>query len=31
MLHAENGLLNYGGFDPSDDFDPDLHDAGGSS
>jgi 3-oxoacid CoA-transferase len=29
VLHAENGLLNYGGFDPSDDFDPDLHDAGG--
>ena len=29
ILHAENGLLNYGGADPSDDFDPDLHDAGG--
>ena len=29
VLHAENGLLNYGGFDASDDFDPDLHDAGG--
>jgi len=29
VLHAENGLLNYGGFDPNDDFDPDLHDAGG--
>ena len=29
VLHAENGLLNYGGADPSDYFDPDLHDAGG--
>jgi 3-oxoacid CoA-transferase len=29
VLHAENGLLNYGGFASSDDFDPDLHDAGG--
>ncbi|MBO0805210.1 MAG: 3-oxoacid CoA-transferase subunit A [Nocardiopsaceae bacterium] len=29
VLHAENGMLNYGGFDRSDDFDPDLHDAGG--
>ena len=29
VLHAENGLLNYGGFAESDDFDPDLHDAGG--
>ena len=28
VLHAENGLLNYGGF-AGDDFDPDLHDAGG--
>ena len=24
VLHAENGLLNYGGADPRDDFDPDL-------
>src|ERR1700752_4469215 len=29
VLHAENGLLNYGGFAPGDEFDPDLHDAGG--
>ena len=29
VLHAENGLLNYGGFASDDDFDPDLHDAGG--
>jgi 3-oxoacid CoA-transferase len=29
VLHAENGLLNYGGADSSDDFDADLHDAGG--
>src|ERR1700761_5487853 len=29
VLHAENGLLNYGGFASSADFDPDLHDAGG--
>jgi len=30
-LHAEDGLLNYGGADPSYDFDPDSHDAGGCS
>jgi 3-oxoacid CoA-transferase len=29
VLHAENGLLNYGGFASADEFDPDLHDAGG--
>ncbi len=29
VLHAENGLLNYGGFATDEDFDPDLHDAGG--
>ncbi|MGH3279157.1 MAG: 3-oxoacid CoA-transferase [Trebonia sp.] len=30
VLHAENGLLNYGGAAGEDeDFDPDLHDAGG--
>jgi 3-oxoacid CoA-transferase len=28
VLHAENGLLNYGGA-AGEDFDPDLHDAGG--
>ena len=29
MLHSENGMLNYGEFARGDDFDPDLHDAGG--
>jgi 3-oxoacid CoA-transferase len=29
VLHAENGLLNYGGFAGADEFDADLHDAGG--
>jgi 3-oxoacid CoA-transferase len=29
VLHAENGLLNYGGFASGEEFDPDLHDAGG--
>ena len=29
MLHSENGMLNYGEFVRGDDFDPDLHDAGG--
>jgi 3-oxoacid CoA-transferase len=29
VLHAENGLLNYGGFASDEEFDPDLHDAGG--
>jgi len=29
VLHAENGLLNYGGFASAEEFDPDLHDAGG--
>jgi 3-oxoacid CoA-transferase len=29
VLHAENGLLNYGGFAAAGEFDPDLHDAGG--
>jgi 3-oxoacid CoA-transferase len=29
VLHAENGLLNYGGFAADENFDPDLHDAGG--
>jgi 3-oxoacid CoA-transferase len=29
VLHAENGLLNYGGSASGDEFDPDLHDAGG--
>jgi 3-oxoacid CoA-transferase len=28
-LHAENGLLNYGGF-AGEDFDPDVNDAGGT-
>jgi len=28
-LHSENGMLNYGEFVRGDDFDPDLHDAGG--
>jgi 3-oxoacid CoA-transferase len=28
-LHSENGMLNYGSFVTGDDFDPDLHDAGG--
>ncbi len=28
-LHSENGMLNYGEFARGDDFDPDLHDAGG--
>lgn len=30
VLHAENGLLNYGRFTDLDDADPDLHDAGGN-
>jgi 3-oxoacid CoA-transferase len=29
ILHSENGMLNYGSFVRGDDFDPDLHDAGG--
>jgi len=29
ILHSENGMLNYGSFARGDDFDPDLHDAGG--
>jgi 3-oxoacid CoA-transferase len=29
VLHAENGLLNYGGFATDEELDPDLHDAGG--
>jgi 3-oxoacid CoA-transferase len=29
ILHSENGMLNYGEFIRGDDFDPDLHDAGG--
>ena len=28
-MHAENGLLNYGGFATDEELDPDLHDAGG--
>ncbi len=29
ILHSENGILNYGEFARGDDFDPDMHDAGG--
>ncbi|MGH9098934.1 MAG: 3-oxoacid CoA-transferase [Acidimicrobiales bacterium] len=29
VLHAENGILDYGSFADPDDFDPDVHDAGG--
>jgi 3-oxoacid CoA-transferase len=29
ILHSENGMLNYGEFVRDDDFDPDMHDAGG--
>ena len=29
ILHAENGMLNYGGFARGESFDPDYHDAGG--
>jgi 3-oxoacid CoA-transferase len=29
ILHAENGILDYGSFADADDFDPDVHDAGG--
>ncbi|HWG00964.1 MAG TPA: 3-oxoacid CoA-transferase [Trebonia sp.] len=29
VLHSENGMLNYGEFARGDDFDPDMHDAGG--
>ncbi len=29
VLHAENGILDYGSFAEEDDFDPDVHDAGG--
>jgi 3-oxoacid CoA-transferase len=29
ILHAENGMLNYGGFVRAESFDPDYHDAGG--
>ncbi|MBO0775373.1 MAG: 3-oxoacid CoA-transferase subunit A [Actinobacteria bacterium] len=30
ILHSENGMLNYGEFVTGEQFDPDLHDAGGS-
>lgn len=30
VLHAENGILNYGGFVGIEDADPDYHDAGGN-
>ena len=29
VLHAENGILDYGSFADADNFDPDVHDAGG--
>lgn len=29
VLHAENGILDYGSFADAEHFDPDLHDAGG--
>ncbi|MGH8981553.1 MAG: 3-oxoacid CoA-transferase [Acidimicrobiales bacterium] len=29
ILHAENGILDYGSFADPEDFDPDVHDAGG--
>ncbi|QBR73106.1 3-oxoacid CoA-transferase [Microbacterium sediminis] len=29
-LHAENGILGYGGLVPLEDADPDMHDAGGN-
>jgi 3-oxoacid CoA-transferase len=29
VLHSENGMLNYGEFARGEDFDPDMHDAGG--
>ncbi|HTX63113.1 MAG TPA: CoA-transferase, partial [Acidimicrobiales bacterium] len=29
ILHAENGILDYGSFADTDDFDADVHDAGG--
>jgi 3-oxoacid CoA-transferase len=29
ILHAENGVLDYGPYAEGDEFDPDLHDAGG--
>ena len=29
VLHAENGILDYGSLAAPDDFDPDVHDAGG--
>lgn len=29
ILHAENGILDYGSFADGDEFDPDVHDAGG--
>ncbi|HUZ21114.1 MAG TPA: 3-oxoacid CoA-transferase [Acidimicrobiales bacterium] len=29
VLHAENGILDYGSFADEEDFDPDVHDAGG--
>ena len=29
VLHAENGVLGYGPYAEGDEFDPDLHDAGG--
>lgn len=30
VLHAENGMLNYGGFVDLNEADPDFHDAGGN-
>lgn len=29
ILHAENGILDYGPYADEDNFDPDIHDAGG--